>query len=199
MKLILASASPRRADILRNAGLAFEVIRADVDETLLPGERAGDYVRRLAGQKARAALERLGRDAPPAILIGADTTVVASGQILGKPANDEDARRMLRLLSGQTHEVLTGITVIRSADGYSASQVETTRVSFASLSESDIEDYLASGEPFDKAGGYGIQGIGGRYARRIEGCYFNVMGLPLSRLWSMLRAFGWDERDAAGG
>jgi len=190
MKLILASASPRRAEILRNAGFTFDTFPADVDETILRDERAEDYVRRLAEEKARVATESL-TAAVPAIVIGADTTVVADGQILGKPADKEDARRMLRLLSGQTHEVLTGLSVTRSTDNRSASHVGTTRVSFARLSESEIEDYLASGEPFDKAGAYGIQGIGGRYITRIEGCYFNVMGLPLSRLWSMLSDFGW--------
>jgi septum formation protein len=193
MKLILASASPRRAEILRNAGFTFEIFPADVDETILADEAAEDYVRRLAEEKSRAALERLRSNAVGAIAIGADTTVVAAGKILGKPADEEDARRMLRLLSGQTHRVLTGIAVIRSTDGRAASHVETTRVTFARLSESEIEEYLASREPFDKAGGYGIQGIGGRYVTRIEGCYFNVMGLPLSSLWTMLRGLGWKD------
>ena len=138
-------------------------------------------------------LERVGRDATPAIVIGADTTVVAGSHILSKPTSQEDARRMLRLLSGQTHEVLTGLSVIHSTDARSDSEVETTRVSFAHLSESEIEEYLGTGEPFDKAGAYGIQGIGGRYVTRMEGCYFNVMGLPLSRLWFMLRKFGWKD------
>jgi septum formation protein len=195
MKLILASASPRRAEILRNAGFTFDIFPADVDETISRDERAEDYVRRLAEEKMRVAMERLTPHTVPAIVIGADTTVDAGGEILGKPTDKEDARRMLRLLSGQTHEVLTGLSVTRSANSRSASHVETTRVSFASLSESEIEDYLASGEPFEKAGAYGIQGIGGRCVTRIEGCYFNVMGLPLSRLWSMLRDFGW--RDLA--
>lgn len=195
MKLILASASPRRAEILLNAGFTFDIFPADVDETILRDERAEDYVRRLAEEKARVAMEHLTPHTVPAIVIGADTTVVAADQILGKPTDNEDARRMLRLLSGQTHEVLTGLSVTRAADNRAASHVETTRVSFASLPEPEIEDYLASGEPFDKAGAYGIQGIGGRYVTRIEGCYFNVMGLPLSRLWSMLRDFGW--RDLA--
>ena len=191
IRLILASASPRRAEILHNAGFTFDIFPADVDETLLPNERAEDYVRRLAAEKARVGMERLGRDAAPAIVIGADTTVVANDQILGKPTSEEDARRMLRLLSGQTHEVLTGLSVMRSTDGHSASDVEITRVGFAALPESEMEDYLVSGEPFDKAGAYGIQGIGGRYVTRIEGCYFNVMGLPLSRLCSMLQTLGW--------
>ncbi|MGD0964775.1 MAG: Maf family protein [Candidatus Acidiferrales bacterium] len=193
MKLILASASPRRAEILRNAGFTFDISPADVDEAILRDERADDYVQRLAEEKARSALERVGRDATPAIVIGADTTVVAGSHILSKPTSQEDARRMLRLLSGQTHEVLTGLSVIHSTDARSDSEVETTRVSFAHLSESEIEEYLGTGEPFDKAGAYGIQGIGGRYVTRMEGCYFNVMGLPLSRLWFMLRKFGWKD------
>ncbi len=188
MRLILASASPRRAEILRNAGFAFEIFPADVDETPRPDERAEDYVRRLAEEKARVAIKGFAHNETPVIVIAADTTVVAGGQMLGKPESREDARRMLRLMSGQTHEVLTGISVIRSSDGYAASHVEITRVSFAELSESEIEEYIASGEPFDKAGGYGIQGIAGKYVTRIEGCYFNVMGLPLSRLSSLVQA-----------
>jgi septum formation protein len=188
MRLVLASASPRRAEILRNAGFSFEVSPADVDETPRPHEPAEVYVRRLAEEKARVAVKRFAHAATPVIVIAADTTVVAGGQMLGKPENREDARRMLRLLSGQTHEVLTGVSVIRSSDGHVASHVEITRVSFAELSESEIEEYIASGEPLDKAGGYGIQGIAGKYVTRIEGCYFNVMGLPLSRLWSLVQA-----------
>jgi septum formation protein len=187
MKLVLASASPRRAEILRNAGFSFEIFPADVDETPRPDERAEDYVRRLAEEKARVAVKRFAHAATPVIVIAADTTVVAGGHMLGKPENREDARRMLRLLNGQTHEVLTGISVIRSSDGQVASHVEITRVSFAELSESEIEEYICSGEPSDKAGGYGIQGIAGKYVTRIEGCYFNVMGLPLSRLWSLIQ------------
>ena len=188
MRLVLASASPRRAEILRNAGFSFEIFTADVDETPRPHEPAQVYVRRLAEEKARVAVKRFAHAATPVIVVAADTTVVVGGQMLGKPENREDARRMLRLLSGQTHEVLTGICVIRSSDGQAASHVEITRVSFAELSESEIEEYVASGEPFDKAGGYGIQGIAGKYVTRIEGCYFNVMGLPLSRLWSLVQA-----------
>jgi septum formation protein len=187
IKLVLASGSPRRAEILRNAGFAFDIFPTNVDETRLPEERAEDYVCRLAQEKARTALERLGRDAIPRIVIGADTTVVANNRTLGKPANKQEAAEMLRLLSGQTHEVLTGLSIIRSTDARATSHVEITRVTFSDLSESEIGDYIASGEPFDKAGGYGIQGIAGRYITRIEGCYFNVMGLPLSRAWLILR------------
>jgi septum formation protein len=193
MKLILASGSPRRAEILRNAGFAFEVLPTNVDETRLPDEPAADYVLRVARDKARIAAERAASQPSPAICIGADTTVLLGSRVLGKPASTEDARWMLRELSGRTHEVLTGLSLISTPDRREASHVEITKVTFAELSETGIENYLASGEPFDKAGAYGIQGIGGRYVTRIEGCYFNVMGLPLSWLWQMLRDLGWDE------
>jgi septum formation protein len=188
MKLILASASPRRAEILRNAGFEFEVHPAHVDETKFSGESPEDYVRRLAVAKARLVADDAARNHTRAIIIGADTAVVAAGELLGKPSGVEDAKRMLRLLSGRTHEVLTGVAVLRVPEGFSALYVETTRVTFLELSDSDIENYIATGEPFDKAGAYGIQGIGGKFVREIEGCYFNVMGLPLSRVWSLVRA-----------
>jgi septum formation protein len=190
LKLILASSSPRRAEILRNAGFAFEIQPAHVDETPLPDERADDYVLRLADTKARTAAQyvdrSMNRDAGRAVVIGADTVVVVDGQILGKPADAEDARRMLRLLSGRDHDVLTGLSFVSIPERHEATLVESTCVSFLPISAQDIEDYLLTGEPFDKAGAYGIQGIGGRFIRRIEGCYFNVMGLPLSRVWSIV-------------
>ena len=190
MKLILASGSPRRAEILRNAEIPFETQIILLDESILPGELPGDYVRRLALEKARAAA-----DARPnsgeAIFIGADTTVITGDQILGKPESEEDARRMLRLLSGTTHEVHTGLALLRVPDRMERVAEEITRVFFAALADAEIDAYIATGEPFDKAGGYGIQGIAGRYVTRIEGCYFNGMGLPLARLWSILKEFGW--------
>lgn len=199
MKLILASASPRRAEILRNAGFAFEVFSTNVDETRLSNEPAADYVLRLARQKARIASESAAAKAvSPAICIGADTTVALGMHVLGKPADFEEARWMLRELSGHTHEVLTGLSLISVPDRRELSHVETTKVTFAELSEAEIESYLASGEPFDKAGAYGIQGLAGRYIPRIEGCYFNVMGLPLSRLYSLLRTMGWEETAKEG-
>ena len=181
-----ASSSPRRAEILRNAGFTFEVQPAHVDETPLPGERADDYVRRLADSKARATAQSVNRGTGRAVVIGADTVVVVDGQILGKPADTDDARRMLRLLNGRDHDVLTGLSFISIPGREEATLVESTRVSFLPLSAKDIDDYLLTGEPFDKAGAYGIQGIGGRFIRRVEGCYFNVMGLPLSRVWSIV-------------
>ena len=195
MKLVLASASPRRAEILRNAGIPFETQITLLDESILPGELPGDYVRRLALEKARAAAEAR-RDRGDDLFIGADTAVVAAHEILGKPESDEDARRMLRLLSGTTHEVHSGLALLRQPDGIERVIEEITCVFFAPLSDDEIAAYIATGEPFDKAGGYGIQGLGGRYVTRIEGCYFNVMGLPLARLWSLLREFGWE--DSAG-
>jgi septum formation protein len=199
MKLILASASPRRAEILRNAGFAFEVFSTNVDETRLPDEPAADYVLRLAREKARIAFDSAAAKAVvPAICIGADTTVVLGMHVLGKPADFEDARWMLRELSGHTHEVLTGLSLVSVPDRCEISHVETTKVTFAELSEAEIERYLASREPFDKAGAYGIQGLAGRYIPRIEGCYFNVMGLPLSRFYSLLRTMGWEEKRVEG-
>ena len=191
MKLILASASPRRAEILRDAGFAFEVIPAHVDETRLPREAAAKYVARLASSKARLVAQSLAGKKQKAFVIGADTIVVAGPSIFGKPKNAADARRMLRLLSAKSHQVLTGVSVVSVPSGKELRHVEKTRVEFLRLSNVEIRNYLATGEPFDKAGAYGIQGIGGRFVRRIEGCYFNVMGLPLSRVWSMLRASGW--------
>jgi septum formation protein len=196
MRLILASSSPRRAEVLRNAGFVFEIRPADVDETRQPHEAAEDYVRRVAQAKARAISEPARADRERAIVIAADTIVLAEGQILGKPRDAEDARRMLRLFSGKTHEVLTALSVINVPAAKEALHVEKTRVEFLKMSEEEMETYIQTGEPLDKAGAYGIQGIAGRFATRIEGCYFNVLGLPLSRLWTTLQSLGWKEDGA---
>ena len=193
MRLVLASSSPRRAEILRNAGFTFDVQPPDVDESPIPNENAEAYVQRIAASKANAVGQIALREGSPAIVIAADTVVLAGRQILPKPKDAEDARRMLRLLSAATHEVLTGLSVIRAYDGISFAHLERTRVEFTRLSDTDIDAYIQTKEPFDKAGGYGIQGVGGRFVRRIEGCYFNVMGLPLSRLWEILRQMRWDD------
>jgi septum formation protein len=193
MKLILASCSPRRAEVLRNAGFVFEVRPSDVDETRHPHETAEDYVRRVAQAKGHAVADPARAAGERAIVIAADTIVLADGQILGKPKDAEDARRMLRLLSDKTHEVLTALCVISIPAAKESLHVEKTRVEFLKMSEEKIESYIQAGEPFDKAGAYGIQGIAGRFATRIEGCYFNVLGLPLSRLWTTLQALGWKE------
>ncbi len=193
MKIVLASASPRRVEILRNAGIPFEVLAARVDETRRAGELRGDYVRRLALEKARAAAADANSGDGDCLFVGADTVVVAGDEILGKPRSEEDARRMLRMLRGSVHEVYTGLSVVQRPRAAEGVVDEVTRVTFAPLSDGEIERYIATGEPFDKAGAYGIQGIGGRYVTRIEGCYFNVMGLPLAQLWALLREFGWKE------
>jgi septum formation protein len=192
MKLILASASPRRAEILRNAGIQFEIRKTDVDESRLVDELPGDYVRRLALAKALSAAAEYRNLGDAALILGADTVVVLDADILGKPASQDDARSMLRRISGRIHEVHTGLALLRTPGTKQRVIEEITRVHFASLTEQEIENYIATGEPFDKAGAYAIQGIGGRYVTRIEGCYFNVMGLPLERLWSLLREFGWE-------
>ena len=190
MRLVLASASARRAEILRDAGLLFTVLSAAVDETPIPGEPAQEMVQRLATAKAELVAARA---VGPAIVIAADTTVVLDGHILGKPRTSEEARKMLEMLSGRTHSVLTGVTLIRLPDVERRAFVETTHVHFAKLSDAEITRYLASGDPLDKAGAYGIQGRAGRYVPRVEGCYFNIVGLPLARLVQSLGELGWFE------
>ena len=190
MNLILASASSRRAEVLRDAGIPFEVCVVPVEEVPRPGEEVEDLVARLAEEKARATAAQIHE---PAIIIGADTSVELGRRILGKPRDAPEAREMLSFLSGCTHRVLTGLCVLRVPEGGMRSAVENTRVTFAPLTQEEIADYVASGEPFDKAGAYAIQGRAGRYITRIEGCYFNVVGLPLARLYALLKDLGWDE------
>ncbi len=190
MKLILASASPRRAEILRNAGIQFSVLSSAVDETPVPGESPQDLVRRLALAKAELVAARA---VGPAIVIAADTIVALEGAILGKPRTSEDARQMLAKLSGRTHTVITGVSLIRLPDVERREFIESTQVHFASVSKEEIAKYLSCGEPFDKAGAYAIQGLGGRFIPRIDGCYFNVVGLPLARLCKELTELGWSE------
>ncbi len=195
MKLILASASPRRAEILRGAGIAFAVLSSAVDETLFPGESPHDVVQRLASAKAELVAARA---IGPAIVIAADTVVALEGQIIGKPRSTDDARHILEQLASRTHSVLTGVALIRLPDGERRSFVETTHVHFSALSSDEIIRYLATDEPYDKAGAYAIQGRAGRYVQRIEGCYFNVVGLPLARLSQELAELGWTEDFAMG-
>ena len=192
MKLILASSSPRRAEVLRDAGIAFEVYAPQVEEARRPNEAVEKMVARLAEAKARAAAESVG-EKNHAIIICADTAVELDGEIFGKPRDAADAREMLSYLSGRTHYVLTGIFAVRLPDGATRSAVERTAVTFAPLDPIEIEAYVTSGEPFGKAGGYAIQGRAGRYIPRIEGCYFNVVGLPLARLYALLGDLGWRE------
>ena len=190
MRLILASASPRRAEILHSAGLSFSVLSSAVDETPIPGESAKEMVQRLALAKAELAAARA---VGPAIIIAADTVVTLDGVTLGKPRTTEDARQMLEKLSGRTHSVITGVALIRLPDTERVEFLETTHVHFGALDEEEIVRYLSSGEPFDKAGAYAIQGRAGRYVPRIEGCYYNVVGLPLARLCDALAELGWSE------
>ncbi len=180
--LILASASPRRAELLRNAGITFIVVPADVREEPLPHETPLGYAQRLARDKAWAIFASHPDDA----VLGADTVVVVDEHLLEKPTDAEDAVRMLRLLSGRTHQVITGVCVL--ARGFERSEAEVTQVSFSELSSDEIAAYVETGEPMDKAGAYAIQGIASRWTERIEGCYFNVVGLPLPRVYRLLRA-----------
>ena len=185
--LILASGSPRRRELLAQAGVAFTVEVADIDEAARPGEAAAKYVQRLAVEKAEAVWERykaIDDSADPVTVLGADTTVVLDGEMLGKPIDQADARRMLEKLSGRTHQVLTGIAAITRRA--TVSEVEITQVFFDLIGERELIEYLKSGEPMDKAGGYGIQGYAARWIPRIEGCYFNVVGLPLARTLAVL-------------
>jgi septum formation protein len=183
-KIILASASPRRRELLAQIGIPFEVLTSDADESIGTAEPE-KACRELAKRKAKAVLEHLkacGRGDEDLLIIGADTIVVQDKEILGKPADPADAARMLRLLSGREHEVLTGVYVIDTAGGSFAFS-EKTDVYVADLTEADIAFYLSTGEPFDKAGSYGIQGMFARYIEKIDGDYNNVVGLPVGRLW----------------
>jgi septum formation protein len=170
--LILASQSPRRSEILRQAGIPFVVKPADVDESVHPGELAEDYVRRVAEEKAMA-VEKAAGD----VVLGADTVVVIRGEILGKPRDRADAVRMLAQLAGREHEVITGICLRRDAELLHDRAV--TRVWFTPLTRQEIEQYVASGEPMDKAGAYAIQGLASKFIKRIDGSYTNVVGLPI--------------------
>jgi septum formation protein len=178
--LVLASQSPRRSEILRHAGIPFTVRVAEVDESVLPAESPADYVRRLAAAKAYAVESAEGET-----VLGADTTVVIDGEILGKPVDAADARRMLALLAGRRHEVLTGICLRQGTNA--TCDCVTTGVVFAALSGAEIDQYVASGEPIDKAGAYAIQGLASKFVERIEGDYFNVMGLPVALVYRRLQ------------
>jgi len=181
--LVLASQSPRRGEILRLAGIEFVTRPAEVDETPYLGERPEDYVRRLAQAKAMAV-----EATPDEIVLGADTTVVVGGVIFGKPVDAREARRMLIRLSGRRHDVLTGICLRQGRR--IITDWGSTQVWFTAMTRREVHDYVASGEPMDKAGGYAIQGIASRYVERIEGCYFNVVGLPMALVYRHLRELG---------
>ena len=184
MKFVLASSSPRRQELLRNAGFTFEVRPSSVVEAVRPGETPEQFARRAAEEKALDVAAEVPRDT---LVLGADTIVVVDGEILGKPRDAADATRMLRRLSGCTHRVLTGVCLVRSPERIEALRHETTSVTFRGLEEEEIADYVASGEPFDKAGAYGIQGLASKFVTRIEGCYFNVVGLPVALVYELLK------------
>ncbi len=185
-EIILASASPRRKQLMEQIGLAFSCLTADVDETGSENLSPEEMVSQLAWQKAQAVTGYRNN----AIIIAADTVVVLDDLIMGKPANQEDARQKLALLSGKEHQVITGICIINQQEQSHAIEVEITRVFFRNLSDAEIQAYLDYGEWVDKAGGYGIQGLGALLVDRIEGCYYNVVGLPLTRLYHMLNKQG---------
>ena len=198
MRLILASASPRRAELLRSAGYTFDVVVADVDESIRAGETPASYVRRLAADKSAAVQSSVvsgfsrTEKGPPKdghyeqVILGADTTVVVDGEILGKPRDDEDGRAMLKRLSGKAHQVLTGVSLRQGA--HEVGRVESTAVVFRELTDEDITWYAASGEGRDKAGGYAIQGLASRFVPSIAGSYSNVVGLPLACVDELLRS-----------
>jgi nucleoside triphosphate pyrophosphatase len=180
--LVLASQSPRRSEILRQAGISFTVRAVPVDETPIPGERPEDYVQRLAETKVRAV-----ESAPDEVVLGADTTVAIDGEMFGKPADEADARRMLAKLEGRRHLVMTGICLKRGDKA--VRDWAETKVWFASMSAAEIEEYVASGEPMDKAGAYAIQGLASKFVEKIEGCYTNVMGLPIALVYLRFKYF----------
>lgn len=190
--LVLASASPRRRELLTQAGFDFTVDFANVLEIPEPNEDAATFVLRLAEAKAQAvwakhsekSLSRTRQRDHPLVILGADTCVLCQGEILGKPTDQADARRMLQLLSGRTHQVLTGLAAITAEESFA--DVEITHVTFNIIEESELVYYLGTGEPLDKAGGYGIQGYAARWIPRIEGDYFNIVGLPISRTVALI-------------
>jgi len=181
--LVLASASPRRQELLHTAGISFAVQPADVDETPLAGELPRDCAERLAREKALA----VWRVRPQDVVLGADTIVVVDEAILGKPRDAEDAARMLRMLSGRAHYVITGVCLAGPGEGEARTSSESTLVTMSELSDDEIRAYVATGEPMDKAGAYAIQGMASRWIPRIEGDYSNVVGLPVARVYRMLR------------
>jgi len=216
MRLILASASPRRADLLRAAGFDFDIVVVDVDEAVRAGEPPARYVRRLAAEKSFAALklapsspfdklrtsveegsatsgQNVAQGFSPAIILAADTAVVVDGNILGKPRDDADAAAMLERLSGRRHDVLTGVSIRRNA--FEVGRVETTAVSFAVLTPHEVAWYVESGEGRDKAGGYAIQGLASRFVTRVEGSYANVVGLPVAAVVELLTEAGFFQEE----
>ncbi|MGM0879990.1 MAG: Maf family protein [Bacillota bacterium] len=192
-RLVLASSSPRRKELVASLGLSLPVyiLSTDTDESILPGWTPVQVVEQLSLRKAQAAASMLQQkqDREPSLIIGADTIVVLDGDVLGKPSHDEEAKAMLRRLQGRSHEVYTGVACVLSSNGEAAVAHRMTKVQMKPLSEQQIAGYVATGEPHDKAGSYGIQGLGSTMVDRIDGCYFNVVGLPLALLSDMLAQY----------
>jgi septum formation protein len=193
-RIVLASGSPRRRELLHMIGLSFEVAVPSIDETLRPDADPSSFVMNLAMKKALSVAENF----PSALLIGADTVVVLDGRVLGKPEDPGDAERMLRALSGRTHTVYTGVALLDAGSGLKSTAFEMSLVTMKELTDTEIRSYVRTGEPMDKAGSYGIQGVGGIFITNIKGCFFNVMGLPVGRLYDMLKEFGGRLEDERG-
>jgi len=186
-RLILASASPRRRELLRLAGFDFEARPSGIEEKRRGGESGEEFALRAAREKAL----QVAASAPSeSLVLGADTVVIVNGEVLGKPAGPDDAARMLRLLSGVTHRVITGVCLVRAPDRIEVLTPSVTLVTFRRLDEQEIREYVSSGEPLDKAGAYGIQGLASKFVTRIEGCYFNVVGLPVTLVYELIREAG---------
>jgi septum formation protein len=184
MRFLLASSSPRRRELLRHAGFDFEVRASHIVEAIQRGERPEEFACRAAREKA---LHVAASSPPGSFVLGADTVVVIDGETLGKPSDLGDATRMLRLLSGRTHQVHTGICLVRAPDEIEALKHETTLVTFRELDEEEIRSYVESGEPLDKAGAYAVQGLASKFVTRISGCYSNVVGLPVALVYEILK------------
>jgi septum formation protein len=189
-RLILASSSPRRQELIKSLGLPYEIVVSEADETTPPGLSPADIVEMLAERKARSVFARIGESVPRAIVIGSDTIVVVDGEVLGKPADESDSLRMLQRLQGRTHVVYSGVACVDTADGRTVVRHRATKVFMKPLDEDRIRRYIGTGEPRDKAGSYAIQGIGATLVDAIEGDYFNVVGLPVSLLSDMLDDMG---------
>ena len=185
MRLVLASASPRRAALLKAAGFEFETIAATLDEGVRPNEPATRYVQRLASEKSRRVLEQMESSSDDVVVLGADTAVVVDGEILGKPLDDDHARRMLGRLAGRNHEVMTGLSL--RTPGLELTRVDMTIVAFNHMTEAEIDWYISTGEGIDKAGGYAIQGLASRFVQGINGSYSNVVGLSVAAVCELLR------------
>lgn len=185
-KIILASASPRRQQLLANLGVPFNIFPANIEEEIFPSEKPRDAVRRIAEAKARAVAKSFAEG----LIIAADTAVVLAGEFLGKPSSPGEANEMLQRLSGRSHQVITAVCLYDVKSAATIVDEEETRVYFRTLTREEIESYVKTGEPMDKAGAYGIQDRGALLVEKIEGCYFNVVGLPLGRLYLMLKGYG---------